>query len=70
MTIHLTLEEALNRCNDWTALCAAKGWSEYAVREGGGDIEIVLTEEEALEYGIINHPNGEYVSYAPDPDAE
>jgi len=53
MTIRITLEELLTRCLSWDTVCEKKGFSEWAVREGGGDIEVTLTEEEALEFGII-----------------
>ena len=57
MKIHATLREILHNCNDWDAFCKDKGWSEYAVAEGGGDIEVELTFLEAAKYGII--PNEE-----------
>ena len=53
MTIILTLEEVLDKCNNWEDFCEKEGWSEYAVNEGGGDITIYLTEEKAYEYGIL-----------------
>ena len=53
MRISITLEEVLDRCNDWDSFCEKKGWSVWAVNEGGGDIEISLSEEEAKEFGII-----------------
>lgn len=53
MKIVLKLSEALQRCNDWLVFCNEKGWSEYVVSEGGGDIEVHLTEDEAKRFGII-----------------
>ena len=53
MRITLTLEEVLHKCNDWEVFCEEKGYSEWAVNEGGGDIEVSLTEEEVIKYGII-----------------
>lgn len=53
MRINLTLSEVLDRCNNWLAFCERFGWSEWAVNEGGGDIEVSLTEEEAMEFGLI-----------------
>ena len=53
MKILITLQEVLRRCNDWDIFCADKGYSEWCVKEGGGDIEIELTEKEALKYGLI-----------------
>ena len=53
MHITITLSEALEKCNDWPTFCKEQGWDEYAVNEGGGDIEVRLTREEAERYGII-----------------
>ena len=55
MTITLTLEEILHKCNDWEYFCQEEGWSEWAVNEGGGDIEVYLTEEQCYKYGILKH---------------
>lgn len=53
MTINLTLAEVLDRCNDWETFCAKEGWCIWAVNEGGGDIEVSLSYEEAKGYGIV-----------------
>jgi len=53
MKIVLTLEEVLDRTNDWEKFCREQGWDEWAVNEGGGDIEVSLTEEEAFKYGVL-----------------
>lgn len=53
MKIYITLEEVLDRCNDWDKFCDKEGYSVWAVNEGGGDIDIYLSEEKAKEYGII-----------------
>lgn len=53
MKIMITLSEILNRCNNWIEFCNDKGWSEWCVNEGGGEIEIILTEDEAIKYGLI-----------------
>ena len=53
MKIILTLEEILDRCNDWEKFCENEGWSVWAVNEGGGDIDVALSEDKAIEYGII-----------------
>lgn len=53
MKIILTLADVLHRCNDWEGFCENEGWSEWAVNEGGGDIDVVLTEEKAKTYGLI-----------------
>lgn len=53
MRISLTLYEALEKCKDWDKFCEETGYSVYAVNEGGCDIEISLSEEQAKEHGII-----------------
>ena len=53
MRIYITLEEVLHKCNDWDKFCEEEGYSVWVVNEGGGDIEISLTEEQAKKYGII-----------------
>jgi hypothetical protein len=53
MTITMTLSEALHRCRDWLAFCDEFGWSEWACNEGGGDIEVHLSEEEAIRHGLM-----------------
>lgn len=54
MKIVLTLGEVLRRTHDWEKFCEEKGWSEWAVNEGGDDIEVSLTEEEAIKYGVLS----------------
>jgi len=53
MIINMTLSEVLDKCNDWEYFCKEEGWSEWAVNEGGGDVEVYLTEELAYKYGIL-----------------
>lgn len=53
MKICLTLEEVLDKCNDWEYFCDEEGWSVWAVNEGGGDVDISLTEEQCYKYGIL-----------------
>lgn len=53
MKILITLSEVLDRCSDWEYFCEEEGWSEWCVNEGGGDTEILLTEEKAIKYGVI-----------------
>jgi len=50
MIIIVTLEEVLDRCNDWEYFCKEEGWSEWAVNEGGGDVEI---QQQCHKYGLI-----------------
>ena len=53
ITISTTLSEVLDNCNDWDGFCDEFGWSVWAVNEGGGDIDVTLTAEEAKRYGLI-----------------
>jgi len=53
MIIVVTLSEVLDKCDDWELFCKEKGWSEYAVNEGGGDIRVRLTKHECHKYGLI-----------------
>ena len=53
MNIAMTLEEVLARCKDWDYFCEQEGWSVWAVNEGGGDIQVSLTEVQAIEYGVL-----------------
>jgi hypothetical protein len=53
MNIYITLSEVLDRCNDWETFCKKEGYSEWCVNEGGGDWEVYLSEQKAIEYGII-----------------
>jgi hypothetical protein len=52
MTITLTLLEAARLC-DWQKFCDVTGFDEYALENGGGDVETTLTEEQAREIGIL-----------------
>lgn len=54
MIITLTLSEILDRTNDWENFCQIKGYSEWAVNEGGGDIVVSLTLDEAYEFGLLD----------------
>jgi len=53
MEINVTLSEVLEKCDDWNEFCKERGWSEYAVNEGGGDIVVQLTTQECVKYGIL-----------------
>ena len=53
MTINITLSEILNKCNNWNDFCENEGFSEWFVNEGGGHIEINLSEEKAIRYGLV-----------------
>ena len=53
MTITTTLSEVLEKCSNWDDFCDKKGFSVWAVNEGGGHIEVSLTKEEAIEFGLI-----------------
>lgn len=53
----MTLEEILDTTNNWEMFCEMKGFSEYAVNEGGGDIKVSLTTQEAHKLGIVKLPD-------------
>lgn len=53
MRITMNLSEILERCNNWQEFCDEYGWSEWVVNEGGGDIEWVFSEEDAIRFGVI-----------------
>ena len=53
MKIHTTLKEVLENCSDWELFCKEQGWSEWAVAEGDGHIDIYLSMEDAKKYGLI-----------------
>jgi len=51
--MRMTLSEVMKTCSDWPVFCCATGFSEWAVAEGGGDVEVELTLEDAFDYGIL-----------------
>jgi hypothetical protein len=53
--VTLTLSDILHKlgCPKWDEWCDAKGWSPWCVNEGGGDIEVSMTIDEAKDWGII-----------------
>ena len=53
MTITFTLEEILSRCKDWEYFCQEEGWDVWAVNEGGGDVQVSLSEEQCVKYGLF-----------------
>ncbi len=53
MIIILTLEEILDKCDDWDFFCEEEGWSVWAVNEGGGDISVSLSEDKAYKHGLL-----------------
>lgn len=55
MRITITLSEILDKCSNWEYYCEDAGYSVWAVNEGGGDIEVTMTEKEAKKYGIIKN---------------
>ena len=54
MKIITTYSELLNRCNYWLKVCHELGIDEYICNEGGGHIEVTLTEEQAIHFGLIS----------------
>jgi len=57
MRIFMTLAEILDKCDDWDYFCEEEGWSVWTVNEGGGDVEVNLTEEQCYKYGILRKPD-------------
>ena len=50
----MTLGEVLLTCTNWVKFCNEKGFSVWAVNEGGEDIQVALTIDEAREFGILS----------------
>lgn len=53
----MTLQEIMDTCPDWEKFCRIHGYNEYAVNEGGGDIQVHLTIQQAHELGIVKIKN-------------
>jgi len=53
----MTLQEIMDTCPDWLRFCEVKGFSEWAVNEGGGDVQVELTTLEAHDLGIVKMPD-------------
>lgn len=54
--MRMSLQEVMDCTNNWLLFCELKGFSEYAVNEGGGDVEVDLSLQEAHKLGIIKLP--------------
>ena len=52
-TISFTLEHILECGNNWNAFCKKYGVSEYAVNEGGGDVNYDILVSDAKKYNLI-----------------
>lgn len=53
--MRMNLQEIMDTCNDWDKFCDKKGFSIWAVNEGGGHCEVKLTIQEAKQFGIIRN---------------
>lgn len=53
----MSLQEVLDTCPDWPKFCDMKGFGEWAVNEGGGNVIVELTTLEAHELGIVKLPD-------------
>jgi hypothetical protein len=53
--MQITLQEILKYGNDWEGFCEEYGWDEYAVAEGGGDVEEDLSMTALEKFGILDH---------------
>jgi len=51
--MQLTLQEVMDICPSWDDFCELKGFSPYAVNEGGGHVEVSLTLEEACNLKMV-----------------
>ncbi len=49
----LTLREIMYTCDSWEKFCQLHGFSEWAVNEGGGEVEVSLTTHQAHYLGIV-----------------
>jgi len=55
--MRMNLQEIMDTCKDWDEFCEMKGYSVYSVNEGGGDVEVELTTQEAHKLGIVTLPD-------------
>ncbi len=55
--MRMSLQEIMDTCSDWELFCEQTGFSVYAVNEGGGDITVELTTQEAHKFGIVKLPD-------------
>ena len=55
--MRMSLQEIIECCKDWDEFCKQKGFSVYAVNEGGGHVEVEMTTQEAHGFGIIKLPD-------------
>jgi len=53
----MTLQEVMDTCKNWEQFCDAKGFSYWAVNEGGGNVDVRLSTQEAHEFGIVTLPD-------------
>ena len=58
--MRMNLSEVLHSCSDWEKFCEVKGFSVWTVNEGGGDVEVELTLQEAYDLGIITGYPGKF----------
>jgi len=55
--MRMNLSEIMDTCKDWDDFCDKKGFSVYAVNEGGGHVTVELTIQEAHKFGIVKLPD-------------
>lgn len=51
--VTIKLEDVLHNCNDWLRFCREKGYDEYVVSRGGGELQVTLNKEEIIKYGLL-----------------
>ena len=62
MKLVMTLSEVQDLCTErnWDKFCEDYGFSQYAVMEGGGDIEITMSPSYAKSVSIMEFPEELY----------
>jgi len=49
----MTLQEIMDTCDSWERFCDLHGFSEWAVNEGGEDVQVTLSTHQAHHLGIV-----------------
>lgn len=55
--MRMNLQEISDTCKNWDLFCKMKGFDYYALNEGGGNIHVELTIQEAHKLGIVSLPD-------------
>lgn len=54
--MRMTLQEIMDTTPDWIKACNMLGFSEWAVNEGGGHVQVEITTQQAHQLGIVKLP--------------